>query len=120
MAAEAAGRSPDALLTRALEDSEFVAIAKPTMHTREYTVILRPHKGGMMLHTMYYADEVREVEDFGTSNIDLKDAEVKVAHQLIEALADKFDPKKYHDTFQENLKKLIQARLEGGEVAPIE
>ena len=117
---EEAGRRPYALLTKALEQTQYVAIAKLTMHNREYTVILRPHKSGMMLHTMYYADEVREVEDFGTSNVDLKDAEVKVAHQLIEALADKFDPKKYHDTFQENLKKLIQARLEGGEVAPIE
>jgi len=117
---EEAGRRPYALLTKALEQTQYVAIAKLTMHNREYTVILRPHKSGMMLHTMYYADEVREVEDFGTSNIDLKDAEVKVAHQLIEALADKFDPKKYHDTFQENLKKLIQARLEGGEVAAIE
>ena len=117
---EEAGRRPYALLTKALEQTQYVAIAKLTMHNREYTVILRSHKSGMMLHTMYYADEVREVEDFGTSNIDLKDAEVKVAHQLIEALADKFDPKKYHDTFQENLKKLIQARLEGGEVAPIE
>ena len=117
---EEAGRRPYALLTKALEQTQYVAIAKLTMHNREYTVILRPHKSGMMLHTMYYADEVREVEDFGTSNIDLKDAEVKVAHQLIEALADKFDPKKYHDTFQENLKKLIQVRLEGGEVAPIE
>src|SRR5438552_8297940 len=117
---EEAGRRPYALLTKALEQTQYVAIAKLTMHNREYTVILRPHKSGMMLHTMYYADEVREVKDFGTSNIDLKDAEVKVAHQLIEALADKFDPKKYHDTFQENLKKLIQVRLEGGEVAPIE
>src|SRR5882672_582223 len=120
MMPEEAGRRPYALLTKALEQTQYVAIAKLTMHNREYTVILRSHKSGMMLHTMYYADEVREVEDFGTSNIDLKDAEVKVAHQLIEALADKFDPKKYHDTFQENLKKLIQARLEGGEVAPIE
>src|SRR6202040_869577 len=80
---EEAGRRPYALLTKALEQTQYVAIAKLTMHNREYTVILRPHKSGMMLHTMYYADEVREVEDFGTSNIDLKDAEVKVAHQLI-------------------------------------
>jgi DNA end-binding protein Ku len=43
-----------------------------------------------------------------------------VAHQLIEALADEWDPKKYQDTFQENLKKLIEAKLEGGEVAAVE
>jgi len=120
MMPEEAGRRPYALLTKALEESEYVAIAKLTMHNREYTVFLRPHKGGMMLHTMYYAEEVREVEGFGAPDVELKDAEVKVAHQLIQALADEWDPKKYHDDFQENLKKLIEAKLEGQEVAPVE
>ena len=110
MMPEEAGRRPYALLTKALEESEFVAIAKLTMHNREYTVFLRPHEGGMMLHTMYY--EAPDVE--------LKDAEVKVAHQLIEALAADWDPEKYRDDFQENLKKLIQTKLEGGEVAEVE
>jgi DNA end-binding protein Ku len=73
-----------------------------------------------MLHTMYYEDEVRKVEGFGAPDVELKDAEVKVAHQLIEALADEWDPEKYKDTFQENLKKLIEAKLEGGEVAAVE
>ena len=118
---EEAGQRPYALLTRALEESEYVAIAKLAMHNREYTVFLRPMNGGLMLHTMYYEDEVRKVEQFGkTDSIELKDAEVKVAHQLVEALAAEFDPKKYNDTFEENVKKLIQARLEGKEVAPVE
>ena len=120
MLPEEAGRRPYALLTKALEESEYVAIAKLTMHNREYTVFLRPHEGGMMLHTMYYEEEVRKVEGFGAPDVDLKDAEVKVAHQLIEALADEWDPKKYQDDFQENLKKLIEAKLEGGEVAEVE
>jgi DNA end-binding protein Ku len=120
MMPEEAGRRPYALLTKALEESEYVAIAKLTMHNREYTVFLRPHKGGLMLHTMYYADEVREVEGFGAPDVELKDSEVKVAHQLIEALADEFNPEKYHDTFQENVKKLIEAKLSGGKVAEIE
>ena len=117
---EEAGRRPYALLTKALEESNYVAIAKLTMHNREYTVFLRPRDGGMMLHTMYYADEVREVEGFGAPDVELKDAEVKVAHQLIEALADKWDPEKYHDTFQENLKKMIQTKLEGGKITEVE
>src|SRR6202035_1371793 len=104
------------LLTKALEESEYVAIAKLTMHNREYTVFLRPHEGGLMLHTMYYAEEVRKVEGFGAPDVELKDAEVKVAHQLIEALAAEWDPEKYKDTFQENLKQLIETKLEGGEV----
>jgi len=120
MLPEEAGRRPYALLTRALDDSDFVAIAKVTMHNREYTVFLRPHEGGLMLHTMYYADEVRKVDGFGAPDVELKEAELKVAHQLIEALADEWNPEKYTDSFQENLKKLIQAKLEGGEVAAVE
>ncbi|PYX90739.1 MAG: Ku protein [Acidobacteria bacterium] len=120
MVPEEAGRRPYALLSKALEDSQYVAIAKLTMHNREYTVFLRPHEGGMMLHTMYYAEEVRELEGFGRPDVELKEGEVKVAHQLIEALAGDWDPEKYHDTFQENLKKLIQAKLEGEEIKPVE
>ncbi len=120
MLPEEAGRRPYALLTRALEESEYVAIAKITMHNREYTVFLRPHEGGLMLHTMYYEEEVRKVEGFGAPDVELKEAEVKVAHQLIEALAGEWEPEKYKDEFQENLKKLIEAKLEGGEVAAVE
>ncbi len=120
MIPEEAGRRPYALLTKALEESDYVAITKITMHNREYTVFLRPHEGGLMLHTMYYEEEVRKVEGFGAPDVELKEAEVKVAHQLIEALADEWDPKKYKDTFQENLKNLIEAKLEGGEVAAVE
>ncbi len=120
MMPEEAGRRPYALLTKALEDSEYVAIAKLTMHNREYTVFLRPHEGGMMLHTMYYAEEVRKVEGFGPPDVEIKDSELKVAHQLIEALASEWDPEKYHDSFQDNVKKLIETKLEGGEVKEVE
>ncbi|HWR37300.1 MAG TPA: Ku protein [Clostridia bacterium] len=118
--AEEAGKRPYALLARALEDTNYVAIAKLTMHNREYTVFLRPYQGGMMLHTMYYSDEVRQMENFGADSTELKDAEVKIAHQLIEALAAKWEPEKYFDTFQKNLKELIKARLEGKEVTEVE
>ena len=118
---EEAGERPYALLTRALEESEYVAIAKLSMHNREYTVFLRPMNNGLMLHTMYYENEVRQVEQFGnTGGIELKEGELKVAHQLVEALADDFDPKKYHDTFEENVRKLIQARLEGKETPAVD
>jgi DNA end-binding protein Ku len=120
MMPEEAGRRPYALLSKALEESQYVAVAKLTMHNREYTVFLRPKQGGMMLHTMYYSEEVREVEGFGAPDVELKEGELKVAHQLIEALADKWDPEKYSDSFQENLKTLIQAKLEGQEVKPVE
>src|SRR3954451_2546456 len=108
LVAEEAGKRPYALLSKALEETEYVAIAKLTMHNREYTVFLRPKEGGLMLHTMYYSEEVREVEGFGLPDVELKEGEVKIAHQLIEALAAEWEPEKFKDDFQENLKNLIQ------------
>ncbi len=120
MVPEDAGRRPYALLSKALEESDYVAIAKITMHNREYTVFLRPTSGGMMLHTMYYQDEVKKVEGFGAPDVELKDSELKVAHQLIEALAGKWEPEKYKDSFQENLRQMIETKLAGGEVVEVE
>ncbi|HVZ17392.1 MAG TPA: Ku protein [Terriglobales bacterium] len=117
---EEAGRRPYALLARALEETGHLGIAKLTMHNREYTVILRPDQGGIVLHTMYYKNEVQRLENFGAPDVEVKEGEVKVAHQLIEALEAKFEPEKYHDTFEDNLRELIKARLEGKEVTAVE
>lgn len=73
-----------------------------------------------MLHTMYYQEEVRKLDNFGRPEVELKEAEIKIAQQLIEALAGKFEPEKFHDSFEENLKTLIKARLEGDEVTTLE
>ncbi len=112
------GEKPYALLTKALKETDYMGIAKMTMHNREYTVFLRPHESGMMLHTMYYEDEVRKM-DAPKLDVEVKPAEVKIAHQLIEALAGKFEPEKFHDTYEENVKKLIQAHLEGRDVEAV-
>ena len=117
---EEAGKRPYALLAKALEETGYLGIAKVTMHNREYTVILRPDEGGIVLHTMYYENEVRRLENFGASDVEVKEAEVKVAEQLIKALEAKFEPEKYHDTFEENVRELIKAKLEGKEVTPVE
>jgi DNA end-binding protein Ku len=117
---EEAGRRPYSLLAKTMADSDYFAVAKLTMHNREYTVILRPYRGGLMLHTMYYQDEVRQVEKFGDVAGDLREGELKVAQQLIAALEAKWEPAKYHDTFEDNLKELIQAHLEGKQVAAVE
>src|SRR5690242_20111358 len=78
-----AGHRPYSLLQKALADSEYVGIAKLSMHNREYTVFLRSHEKGIMLHTMYYQDEIRDMPAFGEVQSPLKEAEVKVAQQLI-------------------------------------
>lgn len=116
---EAAGK-PYALLVRALKDSGYVGIAKLAMHNREYTAFLRPYEKGLMLHTMYYQDELRAAPEFGSERASLKEGELKVAHQLIDALAAKWDPSKYYDTFEQNVKKLIKARMQGKEVVAID
>lgn len=122
LAPEEAGQKPYALLSRAMEETGYVAVAKLSMHNREYTVFLRPYEHGLMLHTMYYQDEIREAPAAmdKDSHEKLKEGEVKVAHQLIEALAAEWDPTKYRDTFEENVKTLIKARMEGGEVTSVE
>jgi len=120
LAPEEAARKPYALLVKAMKDTGYVGVAKLAMHNREYTAFLRPYEKGLMLHTMYYKNEVREAPDFGTEHANLKDGEVKVAHQLIQALAAKWDPAKYYDTFEENLKKLIKAHMEGKQIVAVE
>ena len=120
LAPEEAAQKPYNLLVKAMQDTGYVGVAKLAMHNREYTAFLRPYEKGLMLHTMYYQDEIREAPDFGTGRASLKEGEVKVAHQLIEALAAKWEPQKYYDMFQENLKKLIKAHMEGKEVVAVE
>jgi DNA end-binding protein Ku len=106
---------PYALLLKALEDTDRVGIAKVTMHQREYTVFIRPRNHGLTIHTMYFANEIHEVPGYGKldQSITLKPQEVKLAEQLVETLSEDFNPERYHDTFQENLKALIAAKQHG-------
>jgi DNA end-binding protein Ku len=121
---EEEGRKAYHLLQKALEESGYSAIAKLTMHQREHTVIIRPHKAGtkdgMTLHTMFYQSEIRDVAEYGnTDNVEVKEAEKKLALQLIETLAAKFQPEKYRDDYQESMRALIAAKQQGKEVAPV-
>lgn len=113
---EDAGRKPYALLVKAMEESGFCAIAKLSMHQREYTVVLRPRKGGLTLHTMFYQDEVRDSSEYGhIADVEIKESEEKLARQLIESLAAHFDPEKYHDEYRSRVEALIEAKRTGQE-----
>jgi len=116
MAPEEAGERPYALLFDALKRTGYVGVAKVAMHNREHIVILRPGKQGVLLHTMYYKHEIRQVEEFHTDLGLVKDKEVALAQNLIEALAAEFEPEKYSDKYRENLLRLIEAKKEGKEV----
>jgi DNA end-binding protein Ku len=106
------------LLTKALEDSSRMGVAKLTMHQREYTVFLRPRQHGLTLHTMYYSNEIGNIAEYGKNeDAKLNPQEVKLAEQLVQSLAADFNPKEYRDEFQERLNALIEAKLKGRSIA---
>src|SRR6266704_660120 len=97
MTPEPEGKKAYFLLQNALQDSNYSAIAKLTMHQREHTVIIRPHKSngknGLTLHTMYYQSEIREVAEYGGNDkVEVNSAEKKLGAQFIEHLAATFQP----------------------------
>src|SRR5277367_5234700 len=116
MAPDEAGEKPYALLFDALKKSGRVGVAKIAMHNREHIVILRPGKNGVLMHTMYYTHEIRQVDEFRTDVSLVKDKELVLASSLIEALAGEFEPEKYKDDYRENLLQMIEAKKQGHEV----
>jgi DNA end-binding protein Ku len=111
-----AGEKPYALLFDALRRTGYVGIAKVAMHNREHIVILRPGPRGILLHTMYYAHEIRAVEEFRTDLSLVRDKEIELATGLIEALAGEFQPEKYHDSYRDNLLAMVEAKKAGQEI----
>jgi DNA end-binding protein Ku len=116
MAPDDGGEKPYALLFAALKETKYLGIAKIAMHNREHVVIVRPGERGMVLHTMYYVDEVRRSEEFRTDSANLKEKELALAKMLVESLAGEFEPEKYHDNYRDNLRKMIDAKIEGHKV----
>ena len=116
-----AGEKAYTLLFDAMKKSGYDGVAKVTMHNREHVVVLRPGKHGMLLHTMYYQDEVRALDEFRTNLEAVKERELKMAMSLIEGLAAPFEPEKYHDTYRQSLRAMIDAKVNGQEIvaAPV-
>jgi DNA end-binding protein Ku len=113
------GRKAYQLLLKSLEESERAGIAKVTIYQREYTVCIRPYDHGLALHTLYFANEIREAPGYGKKEeVTIKPQEIKLAKQLVETLSEDFHLERYHDEFQDRLKELIESRRKGKEVAP--
>lgn len=120
MVPEDAGKKAYHLLLETMQKSGYSAVAKITMHQREYTVIVRPHADGLLLHTMFYPEEVREVPEFRRDeSVSVKPQEVALAEKLVEGLASDFDPSKYHDEYQGRLTQMIEAKRDGQRVETI-
>ena len=116
MAPDEAGEKPYALLFDALKKTGYMGIAKVTMHNREHIVILRPGANGVLLHTMYYSHEIRQVDEFRTDLSLVKEKELALAQSLVEALAAEFEPNKYKDSYRENLLQMIESKKDGKEI----
>jgi DNA end-binding protein Ku len=116
VAPDEGGEKPYALLFQALRESEYYALAKIAMHNREHIIILRPGAKGILSHTMYYADEIRQVEEFRTDTSLVKEKELAMAKMLISSLEAEFEPQKYRDTYRDNLQQMIEAKIEGRNV----
>ena len=111
---EETGKKPYQLLIKALEVTQSIGLGRLTMHQRDYTVFLRAYHHGLLLHTMYFANEIRRVPEFGIlENVNLKPQEVKLTEQLIATMMQPFKPAQYHDEFQDRLRKLLEAKRRG-------
>jgi DNA end-binding protein Ku len=120
VAPEEAVSRPYALLLQAMKDTQYDALAKVTMHSREHIVILRPSEHGMVLHTMYFMEELHEANQASVPSAAKFDKkEIDLAKRLIETLAAPFEPNKFHDEYKQNVEKLIEKKRTGQKITPI-
>jgi len=113
------GEKPYRLLVRALEETGKVGIAKVVIRNKQHLACLRPYEDGLVLETMYYADEVRQPERVD-GDVEVRKPEVEMAKSLVENLSDSFDPKKYDDTYRKELLELLRAKAKGAPLPPPE
>jgi len=110
------GVKPFALLMRALREKNLTAIAKIAIRNKERLCALRAKDGTLVLETLFYPDEIR-IEEQEASDVEVSQRELEMAFTLIELLHEPFDPERYHDEYRRALMEVIQAKLDGQEIA---
>jgi DNA end-binding protein Ku len=119
-------RRPYGLLVHAMQDRQQVGVGTVVMHTKQYLAVIRPLDGALALSTMHFADEVVARSDLPDLPTTTKPAsrELRLATQIIDTLSTTWDPGRYHDTYTNQVKKLIEQRAQGrhitGEESPAE
>jgi DNA end-binding protein Ku len=106
------------LLAEAMTTSARVALATFVMRGKESLVLIRAAQGGLMLHTMYFADEVRSFDEVDKAqSAKIKDGELQLAQQLIDGLSNTvFEPARYADDYRQRVLDLINSKVEGKEI----
>ena len=107
------------LLAAAMEDTQKVGIGSVVMRNKQYLAAIRPLDGALAMSTMRFADEVVDVadlDDVPTKGAKPAPKELRMAEQLIDSLSSDWKPERYHDTFTEELEKIIKAKDKGKDV----
>ncbi len=100
-----------------MEHLKLGAIAKITLHQREQIVMLRPYDKGIVLHTLYYPAEVREIAEYGNQpEVSVQKAEVDLAEQFMKQLTAKFEPSEFKDEYQTRVEELVEKKAAGAEI----
>jgi DNA end-binding protein Ku len=112
---ESTGAKPYALLRQALLDADRMAVVTVALRQRTTTAVLRVRGDVIVMQTMMWPDEIR-TPDFKVESGEIKDAEVKMAHMLVETLAGDFEPEEFEDDYAGAVQAVVKAKIEGGEV----
>jgi DNA end-binding protein Ku len=105
------------LLAAAMRETQRCALAKWNARGKGYLVLVRPVPKGLVMQTLHYADEVRAIDEVPLGDAQLKDAELKLAVQLVDQISsDEFRPEQYEDEVRKRYHEAIQRKVEGQEV----
>ena len=116
---EKGGEKAYRLLSEAMRETGRSGLARYAARGKQYLVLLRPTAdGGLVMQQLLYADEVRPFSDVPMTDADVKEAELKLAKQLIEQIASEtFEPTKYEDDVRKRIEEDIKRKVEGQEIA---
>jgi DNA end-binding protein Ku len=115
----AAQRRPYVLLLEAMKETNTAAVGRFVRQGAEHFCLIRPKGNALALETLFLAEDVRsqaEVEE-AVGEIDVKDAELELARQVIGSLAADFDEDELVSDYRRDLKALLEAKLDGKEIA---
>jgi DNA end-binding protein Ku len=111
------GEKPYRLLADALAKSNRAAIAQLVTRGKEQLVLIRPYENGLIMHSLYYSNEVRNFADIAKGeNAKLSDKEIELGADLIENMSDGFKPENYRDEYRERVQAMLEEKSKGGEI----
>jgi DNA end-binding protein Ku len=111
------GPKPYRLLAEAMRETGRAALARYAARGKDYVVLLRPFRNGIIMQQLRYADEIRAFDEVPIGDADVKPAELQLALQLIDQIAsDKFKPEEYKDEVRAKVTALIERKVEGEDI----